>query len=135
MVCTNTNVPQRTRDAIAANDSCDVEYVSPAELVVNEGRTSDNVVKAINVASAALAPPILNDCWWCRTPPMSRHRPMRPLQMIMMAEKTVSRGTEAVSGPQDSMMETMRATSMMVTAKASTKVPNGSPTRCATTSA
>src|SRR3954469_320528 len=68
-------------------------------------------------------------------PPMSRHSPMRPLQMIMMAENTVSRGTAAVSGPPDSMIETMRATSMIVTASASTNVPNGSPTRCATTSA
>ena len=40
-----------------------------------------------------------------------------------------------VAGPPESISETMSATSMTVTAMASSNVPNGSPTRCATTSA
>src|SRR5215218_6477786 len=58
-----------------------------------------------------------------------------PLQVIMTAAKTVSRARDAVSGPPDTMSVTMSATSMIVTATASTSEPNGSPTRWATTSA
>jgi len=58
-----------------------------------------------------------------------------PLQTIMTAANTVSRARPAFSGPEVSITETISATSITVTATASTKVPNGSPTRCATTSA
>ena len=47
----------------------------------------------------------------------------------------VSRGSAALSAPPASITETISATSITVTASASTSVPNGSPTRCATTSA
>ena len=60
---------------------------------------------------------------------------MMPLQTIMTAAKTVSRASPAVSVPPVIIMETMSATSIIVTTRASTSVPNGSPTRCATTSA
>jgi len=53
----------------------------------------------------------------------------------MMAESTVSRASPAFSGPAAIMRETMSATSMTVTATASTSVPNGSPTLWAMTSA
>jgi hypothetical protein len=57
-----------------------------------------------------------------------------PLQAIITEAKTVSRASAALS-PAPSMTETMSATSMTVTATARTSVPNGSPMRCATTSA
>ena len=58
-----------------------------------------------------------------------------PLQTIMIAEKTVSRASEAFSGPPPSIIETTSATSITVTATARSRVPKGSPTRWATTSA
>ncbi len=53
----------------------------------------------------------------------------------MTAAKTVSRANDAVSGPPETIRVTIKATSMTVTATASTSEPNGSPIRCATTSA
>jgi hypothetical protein len=58
-----------------------------------------------------------------------------PLQTIMIAANTVSRASAAFASPIDSMSETISATSITVTAIASTSVPYGSPIRCATTSA
>ncbi len=58
-----------------------------------------------------------------------------PLTVIMTAAKTVSRASVEVSGPPETMRVTMSATSMTVTATASTREPKGSPTRWATTSA
>ena len=55
--------------------------------------------------------------------------------MIMIAENIVSRGSADLSLPPASIIETISATSITVTATARTSVPNGSPTRCATTSA
>ena len=55
--------------------------------------------------------------------------------MIIRVEKIVSRGSVALSGPPASIIDTISATSITVTARASTKVPNGSPTRCAMNSA
>ena len=43
--------------------------------------------------------------------------------MIMTAANTVSRAKPALSAPPWSMIETISATSITVTAKASTKVP------------
>ncbi len=60
---------------------------------------------------------------------------MSPLQMTMIAEKIVSRGSVAFSGPPVKVSVTISATSMIVIEIARTSVPNGSPTRCATTSA
>jgi hypothetical protein len=61
--------------------------------------------------------------------------PITPLQMIMIAEKIVSRGSFALSGPPASIIDTINPVSISVTASASTSVPSGSPVRCATTSA
>ena len=58
-----------------------------------------------------------------------------PLQTIMTAANTVSRASPDFSAPPAIMTETISATSMTVTATARTSVPNGSPIRCATTSA
>src|SRR5215472_8445961 len=58
-----------------------------------------------------------------------------PLHTIMTTAKTVSRARPAFSAGAATMTETIRATSMIVTATARTSVPNGSPVRCATTSA
>src|SRR5438067_2236106 len=55
--------------------------------------------------------------------------------MIITAEKTVSRGSVALAAALVSIIDTINATSMIVMASDSTSVPNGSPTRCATTSA
>jgi hypothetical protein len=52
--------------------------------------------------------------------------------MIMIAAKIVSRASAAAASPLASISETMRATSITVTASASTSVPKGSPTRWAT---
>ncbi len=49
---------------MAANISCAVVYVGPAELVVNAGRTNDKVVMAMSVARAVIAPMTLKDCSW-----------------------------------------------------------------------
>jgi hypothetical protein len=58
-----------------------------------------------------------------------------PLQVIITAANTVSRASVAVSDPPDTTSVTINATSITVTATARTSDPNGSPTRCATTSA
>ena len=55
--------------------------------------------------------------------------------MIISAANTVSRASDAVSGPPTTIRVTINDTSMMVTATARTSEPNGSPTRWATTSA
>ena len=52
-----------------------------------------------------------------------------PLQTIMIAANTVSRASAALASPPESITETISATSMTVTANASTSVPNGSPIR------
>ena len=58
-----------------------------------------------------------------------------PFTVIITAANTVSRARLAFSGPPDAISVRMSATSMTVTATASTSDPNGSPTRWATTSA
>ena len=58
-----------------------------------------------------------------------------PFVVIINAANAVSLASVAASLPPDAISSTMRATSMTVTAAASTSDPNGSPTRCATTSA
>ena len=58
-----------------------------------------------------------------------------PFTVIITAANTVSRARVAASSPPESMSVTIRATSITVTATARTSEPNGSPTRCATTSA
>src|SRR5215831_10670969 len=58
-----------------------------------------------------------------------------PLHTIMTAANTVSRASPAFCPGAATMTETIRATSITVTAMARISVPNGSPVRCATTSA
>jgi hypothetical protein len=55
--------------------------------------------------------------------------------MIITVAKTVSRASALFAPFCESIMERMSATSITVTHIARTSVPNGSPTRCATTSA
>ena len=55
--------------------------------------------------------------------------------VIITAANTVSLANVAASFPPDAMSARISATSITVTAAASTSDPNGSPTRCATTSA
>ena len=59
---------------------------------------------------------------------------MMPVVTIMITEKTASRASVGLGEPC-SMIEATIETSMAVTAKVSTSVPSGSPTRAATTSA
>ena len=104
-------------------------------MVVNTGSTSDSVAMTISAASAEVAPSRRKLCTWCFRPPAITHRPTAPLQTIMIAAKIVSRGRPDLSLPPASIIETISATSITVTETARISVPNGSPTRCATTSA
>jgi hypothetical protein len=89
----------------------------------------------VTVASAAPVPSALKIVRRKRTAPMRRAMPTMPLHVIITAANTVSRANDAVSEPPEIISVTIRPTSMIVTATASTKDPNGSPTRWATTSA
>jgi hypothetical protein len=60
---------------------------------------------------------------------------MTPLQTIITVAYTVSRARALEPSPPARIIETINDTSMTVTAKARTSVPNGSPSRCAITSA
>ena len=53
-----------------------------------------------------------------------------PLHTIMTAAKIVSRASPDLSAAAPTMTETIRATSMIVTATARTSVPNGSDPVC-----
>jgi hypothetical protein len=103
--------------------------------VVNVGSTRLSVASVATVASAAPVPSGLNTVSPYRTAPISREIPTMPFVVIIAAANTVSRANDAVPGPPDTISVTIRATSMTVTATASTSDPNGSPTRWATTSA
>ena len=61
--------------------------------------------------------------------------PTIPFVVIIAAANTVSRASVLVSLPPVVISVTISATSITVTATARTSEPNGSPTRCATTSA
>ena len=58
-----------------------------------------------------------------------------PFRMIITVANTVSRARAEADSPPASISVTISPTSIAVTAAASTSVPNGSPSRCATTSA
>jgi len=60
---------------------------------------------------------------------------MMPFKMIITAANTVSRAKPAASSPPAAISDAISATSIRVTASANTRVPKGSPTRCAITSA
>ncbi len=106
-----------------------------AELVVNTGITSEMVHSTTSAASAGPVPATWKNCSRCRSPPTRMQTPTTPLQMIITVAYSVSRGSVAVAAPPDSISDRISVTSMAVMASASTSVPKGSPTRCATTSA
>ena len=134
-VWVNTNIAYRAADATAANVSCDAENSGPGSEVVNRGSTSVRPASVITVARAEPVPSALNSARWCLSAPISSDRPTIPLTVIISAAKTVSLARVEVSLSPDTIKVTISATSMTVTATASTNEPNGSPTRCATTSA
>ena len=103
--------------------------------MVRVGSTSDKVARVTNAARAGPAPSMRNDCSPCARAPSSTEMPTTPLTMIITAAKMVSRASPALSGPPASMTLMISATSITVMATASTRVPKGSPTRWATTSA
>jgi hypothetical protein len=133
-VWVRTKSTYSTSDAAAANVSCAGENRGPGTRV-NVGSTRLSVARVVTVASAAPLPSGLNSTVPKRSEPSSSARPTIPLVVIMTAANTVSRASEAVSWPPESMSVTIRPTSITVTATARTSDPNGSPTRCATTSA
>jgi hypothetical protein len=104
-------------------------------LVVKVGSTKVRHARATRALRLACAPSTRKLCSRWRKPPTNRHSPTTPVQMIMMAENTVSLATAAAPAPPASIKVTISATSMTVTDSASTKVPRGSPTLCAITSA
>jgi len=85
--------------------------------------------------SAANTPCMMKVCSRCRMPPTSRFNPIIALRMIMTDEKTTSLARNFESGPPESIIDTISATSMDVTASANSEDPKGSPTRCAMVSA
>ena len=87
------------------------------------------------VAKAVAVPSALKAATPRRSVPTSRQSPRIPLQLIMIAANTVSRASVSVPESLETIRVTISATSMTVTATASTSDPKGSPTRCATTSA
>jgi hypothetical protein len=104
-------------------------------LVVNRGTTRLRVASVDTVASAVAVPSALKDATPRRSAPTNSDRPTTPLQVIITAANTVSRASVAVFEPSDTISVTINATSITVTATASSSEPNGSPTRWATTSA
>src|ERR1700712_3634189 len=107
--------------------SCDGEKVGPGVDVVNAGSTSASVLSATSPASVGLVPCTLKPTSPCLAAPTSTHRPTTPLQTIMIAANTVSRASAPVAAPPANISATINATSITVTATASTSVPNGSP--------
>src|SRR5262245_26749083 len=61
--------------------------------------------------------------------------PTMPLHTIVTAANTVPRASPALAAAESPITETRSDSSMTVTATARTSGPNGSPMRCATTSA
>ena len=64
----------------------------PGELVVKAGNTRHSVASVITAANAPPLPAAWNSTTWWRTAPTSNDSPTIPLQVIMTAAKTVSRG-------------------------------------------
>lgn len=112
-----------------------VENSGPGLLVVNVGSTRLSVASVATVARAAPVPSGLKTAVPWRSEAVSRLSPTMPLQVIITAAKTVSLARVELLSPPSAISVTIRATSMIVTATASTSEPKGSPTRCAITSA
>ena len=107
----------------------------PSAEVVKRGSTSVRVARVMTVARAEPVPSGLKTANRSRRAATTSASPTMPFTVIITAAKTVSRASPAVPSPPLTISVTMSATSMTVTATASTKEPKGSPTRCATTSA
>src|SRR5262245_25963144 len=120
---------------MAAKASCAGEYTGPGLLVVKVGRTSPSVESVATVAMDAPAPSALNGTTGPRRVPARIDSPPMPFDVMMTAANTVSRARVSAEPAPAIINVTIRATSITVTATASTSDPNGSPTRCATTSA
>src|SRR5262245_1281979 len=120
---------------MAAKASCGGEYTGPGLLVVKVGRTSPSVARVATVARDAPAPSALNDTTGPRCVPARIDSPTMPFNVMITAANTVSRARVSAEPAPAIINVTMSATSITVTAPASTSDPNGSPTRCATTSA
>ena len=108
---------------------------APGAPIVNVGRTRQSTASVQTVASAVAVPSALKDAVPLCSAPSSREIPTMPLVVIITAANTVSRASVSVSEPPETISVTISATSITVTATARTSEPNGSPTRCATTSA
>ena len=79
----------------------------PALLVVNVGSTRLSVDRVATVASAAPAPSALKTATPCRIAATSSESPTMPLQVIITAAKTVSRASDSVSWPPDTISVTI----------------------------
>ena len=102
--------------------------VGPGLLVVTTGITKLNIAKAASTARAVLLPSIrkVNSLW--RRPPIKIHKPITPLITIMITANTASRAINSEPSEPESIIDTISATSIMVTQSAKISVPKGSPT-------
>ena len=111
------------------------ENSSPGSDVVNVGSTSVSVTRVAAVASMVAVASALNVAILFLSASINREMPTRPVHAIMKAANTVSRARLADSSGEDTISVRISETSITVTASARTSEPNGSPTRCAITSA
>ena len=131
----STNVTHSPREQTPAKTSCGGENWDPEALVVNVGSTRLSVASATSVASAEPVPSALNRGTPCRSAPTSSESPTTPFIVIIAAANTVSRASVSALWPPETIRVRISATSITVTATASTRDPKGSPTRWAITSA
>src|SRR6188508_2859372 len=75
--------------------------VFPGDEVVNVGSTRLSVTKVVSTASAPPDPSTLNSRTRWRSGPSTSAIPTTPLQVIIIAAKTVSRASEAASSAED----------------------------------
>lgn len=91
--------------------------------MVKVGNTRLSVARVATVARAAPVPSALNTATRLRSAPTSSTNPKMPLQVIITAANTVSRASEAALSPPEIIIVTINATSITVTATASTSEP------------
>ena len=118
-----TNIRYSVSEAIAAKASWLPENSGPGVVVVKFGSTRQVVARVTTVARAAPVPSALKWVVPNFMAPVSRHSPTMPLQVIITAAKTVSRASTEVSFPPLTIRVRISATSMTVTATASTSDP------------
>src|SRR6266404_3999607 len=110
------NTAYSTNETTPAKISWEEENVGPAVEVVSVGNTSVRVVRVVKTASAGVVPSTRKASTWCRKLPTNKHRPTTPLQIIITVANTVSRASELAPAPAERIIETIRDTSMTVTA-------------------